>query len=115
MKYIFAVLLVLFSPVFSQAKRMAPEEVEPLIYKGIKFVAPTQKMGYIEAWDIETKKKVWEKKVYTVIYNPLLETDVQDIFIVSLQIKDGKLLVIDEHHRRFKEVIPKEILREKNN
>lgn len=98
----------------AQAKRMPAPEVEPVIYKGIKFIAPNtpQKMGYIEAYDIKTNKKVWKKKVYRVFINPLMETDVQWIFISSLSIKDGKLVVINERDKKYKVNIPKKILKE---
>lgn len=107
-------ILIFASSAF--AKRMTPKEVEPVIYRGIKFTAPihTKKLGLVEGYDLATGKKVWEKKVYDVKINPLMEEDVQWIFIESLQItKDGKLLVIDESKRKFLIAVPKEILKER--
>lgn len=94
-----------------EAERMPPKNVRPMIYKGIKFIAPGMgKMGYVEARDTETNKKVWEKKVYNVIINPMLEEDVQWIFISSLSIEDGKLVVVNERGRKYNIDIPKNIL-----
>ncbi len=89
---------------FAEADRAAPKEVEPVIYDGIKYIAPhwgvfegkEQNGGYIEAYDIKTGKKLWELKVYEIKYESFLEPDVQDVFITSLKIEDGKLIVVNE-------------------
>lgn len=93
------------------AKRGAAPQVEPLFYKGIKFIATCDRMGYVEAWDVETNKKVWEKKVYSVLINPFKEADVQWIFIESLAIEGDTLIVITERSKRYRVKIPKEILK----
>lgn len=94
----------------AEADRLAPKEVEPVIYNGVKYVAPhwgyeygwKQNGGYVQAWDIKTGKKLWEKRIYEVKYDPQLEKDVQDVFITSLSIEDGKLVVINERNKKFK-------------
>jgi hypothetical protein len=104
----------------AEAKRLAPKEVEPVVYNGVKYIAPhwgyeygwKQNGGYIQAWDIKTGKKLWEKRVYEIKYDPWLEKDVQDVFITSLSIEDGKLVVINEEGRKYKIAIPKKILKE---
>lgn len=116
MKKLSAVLwaLVLVGIAFSgqlEAKRKAPEKVKPLIWKGIKYTAPhflmlegkEQNGGYIEAWDVKTNKKLWELKVYDVKYNPKLERDIQDNFIVSIEIDQSrnKLIIKNERHQVF--------------
>jgi hypothetical protein len=93
------------------AKRMPPKNVKPLVYKGIVFIAPRQKMCYVEARDFKTNKKVWEKKVYGIIYDPFLEKDVQDVFITSLGIEGNKLVVTDERGKIYRMEIPKNILK----
>jgi hypothetical protein len=77
------------------AKRAAPKPVEPIIHNGIKYVA-SSKMGYVESWDLRTNQRLWEKKVYDVTINPFLEEDVQWVFITSLSIQNGKLIVVNE-------------------
>ena len=88
--------LSFFSCGITKAARTVPEEVEPLIYNGVKYIAPHTKMGYTEAWDIKTGDKLWEKKVYDVKINPFIEEDVQWVFITDLKIEDGKLVVVNE-------------------
>ncbi len=70
-------------------------------------------MGYIEAYASDTGEKIWEKQVYKVDFNPLMEKDVQCIFITSLSVDKDTLAVIDEKGRRFKVPLPKFILKEK--
>jgi len=84
-----------------EAKRLPPQEVEPVIYNGVKYTATHEKMGYVEAWDIKTGKKLWEKKVYDVKIDPHMEADVQWVFITNLSIKDGKLIVVNEKGDRY--------------
>lgn len=115
--FLLVIVIGVISCVFCQlteAKRMPAPEVEPVIYKGVKFISPNtpQKMGYVEAWDMETNKKVWEKKVYTVFINPIMEADVQWVFISSLTIEDGKLVVVNERGKKYKVDIPENILKE---
>jgi len=97
----------------SLTKKIVPPKIEPLIYKGIKFVAPNtiKEMGYVQAWDVEIGKKVWEKKVYGVFINQFLEDDIQWVFIISLSVEDGKLIVVNQKGREYKIDIPKAILK----
>lgn len=118
MKKILLAVAVLIAPFLdcnlTEAKRGPAPEVESVIYKGIKFIASNtpQRMGYVEAWDIETKRKAWEQKVYTVVFDRLLEQDVQWVFISSLNIEDKKLVVTDERGKEYRVDIPKNILKE---
>lgn len=96
-----------------EAKRGPAPNVRPVVYKGVKFIVRNraEKMGYVEGWDIETNKKIWEKKVYNVIINPMMEADVQCVFISSLNLKNGKLVIINEKGRKYNIDIPKNILK----
>ena len=51
-----AVALLLPSPVL--AKRVAPAKVEPVIYQGVRYIAPNDdgRHAYIEARDVQTNK-----------------------------------------------------------
>jgi len=84
-----------------EAKRSPPPKVEPVIYNGVKYTATHGKMGYVDAWDTKTGKKLWEKKVYDVKIDPYMEPDVQWVFITNLSIKDGKLIVVNEKGDRY--------------
>src|SRR4029453_134597 len=91
-------LLTLLVPQLACAKRIAPVHVEPLIYEGIRYVAPNDdgRRGYIEAWNIGTNKKLWELTLFTNRIDPNLEEDVQWVFIKTLSGQHGRLIVTSE-------------------
>jgi hypothetical protein len=70
------------------AKRAAPPQVLPVTLNGVQFTVRNQPdtMGVVTATDIRTGKKLWEKKLYTVILIPGLEKDVQWVFITKMEI-----------------------------
>jgi hypothetical protein len=84
-------------------KRIAPAEVEPVIHEGIRYVAPNDdgRRGYIEAWDVQTNKKLSELTVFTNRIDPKLEEDVQWVFIKSLGLRDGMLVVTSERGKTY--------------
>jgi hypothetical protein len=57
--------------------------------------------GIIQAWNIKTGKKLWEKTLYTVRINPKLETDVQWLYIQSIQIKGNQIIATNEQNQRY--------------
>lgn len=91
------------------AKRTAPPEVPPVIHQGVKYAVSHfgfregrhQNGGYVEAWDLKNNTKLWEIQVYKTQYVPGLETDAQDVFIVSLDLEGDLLLVKDEAGRLY--------------
>lgn len=92
----------------SNAKRLAPKEVNPVISNGIKYIVPHFKIingkvkhGYIEAWDINLNKKIWEIQIYKINYDNNLEKDVQDVFIISLKIQKNKLIILNEINDKY--------------
>jgi hypothetical protein len=95
-------ILVFFAlsllPYVAATKRVAPAKVEPVIHEGIRYVAPNDdgRRAYIEAWDVQTNKKVWELTVFTNPIDLNLEEDVQWFFIDGLSIRDGRLMVKSE-------------------
>lgn len=84
-----------------QARQAA--KVEPVIYEGVRFTAPNDdgRRGYVQAWDTKTNKMLWEVTVYRNRINPLMEEDVQWVFIKKLSVVDGKLIVVDERDRAY--------------
>ena len=93
---IFFALTVLADSSFG--KRTAPATVEPVIHEGIRYIAPNDdgRRAYIEAWDAQTKKKLWDLTVFTNRIDPKLEEDVQWFFIDKLGVRDGTLIVKSE-------------------
>ena len=99
---IITALLALFAST-AVAKRAAPSNVRPIVVNGVQYRAPleVEKIGFVQAWDVAKNKLLWEKKVYSSTYNPLLERDVQWVFITELQLKDGLIFVNNERGERF--------------
>ncbi len=99
---LFALLMAVFGSSVS-AKRTAPKPVQSIISDGIEYRAPLdlEKMGVVQAWDVKTKKMLWEKKVYSVRFNPLLERDAQWIFITHLKAEAGLIVVSNEKGKQF--------------
>jgi hypothetical protein len=96
-------LLVLFLAQLASAKRIAPVKVDPIVYEGVRYVAPNDdgRRGYIEAWNVGTNEKLWELTVFTNRIDPNLEEDVQWVFIKALNIKDGRLMVTSERGKTY--------------
>lgn len=84
-----------------QAKIAAPKDVEPLVYEDIKFTAPHEHYGFIEAWNNNTGEKLWELQVYKKNINPILEEDVQWVFITKLEMENNRLIVINSKSEKY--------------
>ena len=85
------------------AKRIAPANVDPITYDGIRYIAPNDegRRGYVEAWDVGTNQKLWELTVFTNRIDPNVEEDVQWLFIKSLTIQDHTLLITREDEKAY--------------
>jgi hypothetical protein len=97
------VAVALLLPSLALAKRLAPAEVEPVIHQGVRYIAPNDdgRRGYIEAWDVQTNKKLWDLTIFTNRIDPTLEEDVQWVFIKALSIRDGALIVTSEQDKIY--------------
>jgi hypothetical protein len=86
------------------AKRVAPAKVEPVVYQSVRYTAPNDdgRHGYIEAWDIQTNKKLWDLTIFTNRIDPTLEEDVQWVFIKTLNIRNGALIVTSERDKIYR-------------
>jgi hypothetical protein len=80
----------------SIAKRAAPKPVPPVTLNTIEYSAPLELMGFVVATDTTSHKELWRKRIYTVPVNRALERDVQDVFITSLVIENGTLIITNE-------------------
>ncbi len=85
------------------AKRTPAPVVQPVTVSGIKYVAPNDQgtLGHIQAIDVKTGKKLWDKAIYRVKLQPKLEEDVQWVFIKSMQVKGNRLLIVNEKGQKF--------------
>jgi hypothetical protein len=98
------VAVALLLPSLALAKRVAPAKVEPVIYQGFRYIAPNDdgRRAYIEAWDVQTNKKLWDLTIFTNRIDPALEQDVQWVFIKALNIRDGALIVTSERDKIYR-------------
>jgi len=94
----FFALFLAMLPCPTPAKRTAPPNAGPVIHDGIRYAAPNDdgRHGYIQAWDVQTNKKLWELTVFTNRIDPNLEEDVQWVFINNLDVRNGELVVTSE-------------------
>jgi hypothetical protein len=90
-------------PCLAPAKRSEPPKVDPVIHEGIRYVTPNDdgRRAYIEAWDIQTNRKLWNLTIFKNTIDPRLEEDVQWVFIKALNVEDNLLLVTSESGRRY--------------
>jgi outer membrane protein assembly factor BamB len=91
-------------PASAFAKRRAPSPVPPVVWQGVEYRAPldVEHMGHVQAFELSSGRKLWETEVYHVWIMPLVETDVQWVFISAMQVQDGKLLIRNENGKSFK-------------
>ena len=96
----------------AQAKRVGPKDVPAVIVGNTRIEAPhwgkdrglEQNGGYIVAYDVKTSAELWTIKVYDVVYKPGMETDVQDVFIVSMTkdpADENKLRITNENGKEY--------------
>jgi hypothetical protein len=96
-------------PGMPRPKRAAPPDVEPATIGDVRFEAIhwgrdrdlDQDGGYIGAYDAGSGKELWTLKVYTTKYSSRMERDVQDVFIERLEPEGNRLVVTDEHGKRY--------------
>jgi hypothetical protein len=96
--------VALLLPSLALAKRVAPAKVEPVIYQGVRYIAPNDdgRRAYIEARDVQTNKKLWDLTIFTNRIEPTLEEDVQWVFIKAINVRDGALIVTSERDEIYR-------------
>jgi outer membrane protein assembly factor BamB len=93
------------------AKRAEPKPVPALISGNIKYIAPdvlpnhrsiygkstcSEKSMCVEARNKKTGKLLWQVEVYPIEIDPTVELDVQYVYITSLKIERGQLIIKNE-------------------
>lgn len=99
------VILALAASVASvQAKRAAPNAVDPVVIGSVRYSASLDPefMGFVVATDVSTGKELWRQRIYKVAIDPSLERDVQWVFITSLRQEGGALLISNERGENFR-------------
>lgn len=85
------------------AKRAAPPAVEPVVVGSVRYSAPAdpESMGFVIATDAKSGRELWRTRIYHVAINPMLERDVQWVFITALTLRENTLLITNEQGKRF--------------
>jgi len=96
-----ALFLVAFVTSPANAKRSVPRAVEPVTVHGVTYSAPATAMGFVVACDASSGRELWRQRIYRVHIDPTLERDVQDVFITSLTLRGGSLVIANEHGERY--------------
>ena len=100
--HLLLICVTLFSgSIPASAKRGAPAVVAPVLARGLEFSAPHDAMGFVVATGISSGKELWRVQVYKIPMIAELERDVQDVFITSLALKDGSLLITNERGEKY--------------
>lgn len=99
-RYLILLLTLLFILPVSFAKRLEPATVPPISYHGILYTASFDHGGIVTAHD-KHSNIIWKKRIYSIQYDPNLETDVQDIHIKKLFFKKGRIFIQDEKDRCY--------------
>lgn len=93
-------LAFLFCQVVVAQKRPIPR-ANTLTYKGIRYIASRPNIGWVEAWDLNTGKRIWEKEVYKITYDPKQKVDDQQVYITRLYVENNKLKVKNEKDEKY--------------
>jgi len=103
-RFLFIAFPLAFLPCLTSAKRTVSAEVAPVIYEGVRYVAPNDdgRRAYIQAWDVWSDRKLWELTIFTNEIDPKLEEDVQWVFIKTLRVHDGALMVTSERAKTYR-------------
>lgn len=97
---ILATAVAVVSASFVHAKRAAPKDVPTAASGKTEYRAPRDQMGCVEAW--QGTSLIWRRQIYVVKYIAGLETDIQDVFIKTIELSDGALVVTNERMSEFR-------------
>ena len=90
-------------PLEAAAKRKPAPQIQPVMVEAVKYSVPNDNgtKGYVTATEVESGKLLWKKTVYRVWICPLVEHDVQWVFIQSMRLEQGKLILVNERLKTY--------------
>jgi hypothetical protein len=94
--------IVICSSINAVALRSAPRDVPPVQKDGIEYRVNHDQMGFVEAWDMATRRNLWRVQVYKVEIRNWMEEDVQWVFITKLFLDGDSLTVENENQHVFR-------------
>jgi outer membrane protein assembly factor BamB len=100
--FVILVFLAVLVPAVAHAKRGPKPKVDPVDYQGVRYTPHGDgRTQYVQALDIKTGKPLWDVAVFSTTIIPLLEEDVQWVFIKQMFIDDARLIVVAEDDRAY--------------
>jgi hypothetical protein len=93
----------LLLPVTVLAKRIPAPVIEPIVHTGIRYTVPNDRgtVGYVVAVEAATGKELWRKTIFRKMLNPILEHDVQWVFIKQMRLDGERLLLVSEEDKMY--------------
>lgn len=83
------------------SKRKPPIEVEPLVIGQIKYTAPTDRMGFVQARDLATDSLLWTRQIYTVRRHKNSQACGWEVYIDKLYRKGSALMIHTERGKTY--------------
>jgi len=91
------------APAAAFAVRTGPPIVAPVVHDGVRLEAPNKdgRVAYVEAWSEATGQRLSVVPAFTNWISPFPEEGVQRVYIASLGLRDGTLVVTDERGQEY--------------
>lgn len=86
----------------SEAKRAAPQKLPPIVFGGSEFVQSTDVCGLVLQKKVGTGEIIRKIRFYRVRYKPVLERDVQDVWLTDFFLAGDVIWARDEKGRMYK-------------
>ena len=85
------------------AKRLPAPKVDPVVHQNIRYEVPNDsgRLAHVEVWDVKKNVKLWDVRVFRNQISRELEEDVQWVFVKSLRLYKGRLIVTAEDGRCY--------------
>jgi hypothetical protein len=97
-------LVLLAAPLLASGKHPAPPQVGAVTHNGVRYVVPNDKglRAYVEAWDVQTGKKLWAKTVVRHWYIPPFGTECMHYeYLKSMVLQNDTLVLTSERGRTY--------------
>jgi hypothetical protein len=97
-------ILFLLTPLVAHAKHVGPPEIQSITNNDIRYVVPNDKglRAYVEAWDVQTGRKLWAKTIFTHWYIPPFGTECMHYeYLTSMVLVKEELILTAERGRIY--------------
>lgn len=99
----FGLIAALLLPMVAFAKRLPAPIIEPVVHEGVRYTVPNDRgtVGYAVAWDVATGKQLWKKTIFRNCICPIVEHDVQWVFIKQMRLDGDRLIFVSERDKSY--------------